>query len=217
MNEPSHNLQVKTVSVSPIQQNARILYVEGGRDAVVVDPGGEAKKLFRALDELELTPTAIWLTHSHLDHCGAVATFLEKYPVPFFAHPADKFWRGKVEESAKMFGIPDGHFFDCPEPTDELLGGEVLRLGDLDFEVFFTPGHSPGHVVFYQKENGLVLGGDCLFKGSIGRTDFEGCNQQELIASIHNVLFKLPDETLVLSGHGPDTEIGTERRSNPFV
>jgi glyoxylase-like metal-dependent hydrolase (beta-lactamase superfamily II) len=210
-------LNILLVPVSPIQQNARILFVDGSKDAIVVDPGGEADKIIAALEAHDLTPVAIWITHSHLDHCGGVAPFLERYPVPVYAHPADRNRRATVEETAAGYGIGPGVFFNCPEPTHELVGGETLNFGGLDFQVFFTPGHCPGHVVFYQADSGVLLAGDTLFRGSIGRTDFEGCDHDALIASIHDKIFVLPDDTQVLSGHGPDTTVGREKNSNPFV
>jgi glyoxylase-like metal-dependent hydrolase (beta-lactamase superfamily II) len=213
----AQTLRIERVPVSPIEQNCRILYTDGGREAIVIDPGGDADKVLATLDRIGRDPAAIWLTHSHLDHCGGVAPFLAQRPVPLYGHPNDQRWRESVEVAAASFGMPPGVFFNCPEPTDELLGGEVLALDGLEFQVLVTPGHCPGHVAFYQPDNNVVFSGDCLFKGSIGRTDFPGCDHALLLKSIREVLYALPDETRVLSGHGPETQIGIEKRTNPFV
>lgn len=187
------------------------------KGAVVVDPGGDAPEILEALSGHGATIEAIWLTHSHLDHCGGVADLLAKDEVPLFGHPIEAEMRSRVEQIAMMYGLPPGQMKNCPEPDNELVGGETLSFGGRSFQVRFTPGHSPGHVVFYCAEEGVLLAGDTLFAGSIGRTDLPGGNHEQLLDSISQQIYSLPDETRVLSGHGPDTTVGVERRTNPFV
>ncbi len=181
-------------------------------EAVLVDPGEEADLFLARLDSEGWTPTAIWLTHAHIDHVAGVARVKEATGVPVLLHPADRPLYDKAEMQAMMFGLR----IDQPPPPDgELVAGECVRVGRFAFDVVHTPGHSPGSVSFLG--HGLSLSGDVLFAGSIGRTDLPGGDTDTLLRSIREQLFALPDETAVLSGHGPDTTIGEEKRTNPFV
>jgi hydroxyacylglutathione hydrolase len=208
---------IKTIPITDYEQNCRVLWHEGQSEALVIDPGGETKKVLSFLEAQKLTVTEIWLTHSHLDHCGGVAALLRNYPeAKLSANPLERSFRERVVEIMKMYGMA-GDLENCPEPHRELTGGEKISFGDAHFEVRFVPGHAPGHLVFYLAAEGVVIAGDTIFAGSIGRTDLPGGNHQTLIASIHRELLSLPDETRVLSGHGPDTTIGRERISNPFL
>jgi glyoxylase-like metal-dependent hydrolase (beta-lactamase superfamily II) len=134
-----------------------------------------------------------------------------------YAHPAESVMRREVRSIATMYGIPAGDFEPCPEPEVALVGGEELSVGGVPFAVRFTPGHSPGHLSFYSSMLGVVIGGDTLFQGGIGRTDLPGGNHEQLLSSIVRELLSLPDPTRVLSGHGPETTIGEERVYNPFL
>lgn len=210
-------LEVITVPVTIFGQNARVLFCSYTKEAVIVDPGGESDRLIGACEGAGARLTAIWLTHSHLDHCAGVAAILSRYQVALLAHPEERLMRERVSEIAAMYGLPAAQWPACPEPTLALRGGEEIRVGNVAARVLFTPGHSPGHLSFYFPGEHLVVSGDALFRGSIGRTDLPGGNHKQLIDTIHRELLTLPDETRVLSGHGDDTTIGAEKRNNPFL
>ncbi len=210
-------LKVHTKVVTAIAQNARVLECTESKECVIVDPGGEAQKILKIIEENGLTCKAVWLTHSHLDHCGGVKPILDKLSIPLVAHPGEQINRANVVRTAQMFGLPASDWFNCPEPTQEIVGDERLSFGKLSAQVLFTPGHSPGHVSFYFPSDSTVISGDTLFEGSIGRTDLPGGNHETLIQSIKEKLLTLPDDTAVLSGHGEDTTIGREKRTNPYV
>ncbi|MFN4896013.1 MAG: MBL fold metallo-hydrolase [Pseudomonadota bacterium] len=210
-------LEVITVPVTLFGQNARVLWCSGSKEGVIVDPGGDVDLITGACDAVGIKVTAIWLTHSHLDHCAGVAALLRRYSVPLLAHPDERAFRERVPEIAGMYGLPADEWPACPEPTRAIRGGETLSVGSASALVLFTPGHSPGHLSFYFAEDNLVVSGDALFAGSIGRTDLPGGNHGQLIESISRELLSLPPQTRVLSGHGEDTTIGAERRGNPFL
>lgn len=210
-------LSIATVVVTPFMQNARILTCEETKATVIIDPGGEPDKIIDELHGRDLSCSQIWLTHSHLDHCGAVLPLMESLGVPLVAHPAEEAMRSQVRGIAQMYGLPASEWFDCPEPSIAIHGGEVLSLGKLHAEVLFTPGHSPGHVSFYFRSEKVLVSGDALFAGSIGRTDLPGGDHKTLIKSIKEKILTLDDDVRVLSGHGDDTTVGEERRNNPFL
>ena len=209
------NLEIIELTLSPIQQNTRLIVAN--KKVLVIDPAGDAEVILSLVEKKGFTIEAIWLTHSHLDHCGGVLDLLKAYPkAKLLGHPEEKFFRQNVENICLSYGIPPGSMKNCPEPTEYINGGETLDFEGISFQVLFTPGHSPGHVAFYQGDSGVLLGGDTLFSGSIGRTDLPGGNHEVLLQSITEKIFTLPDETRVLSGHGPETTVGKEKRSNPF-
>lgn len=210
-------LKTIALTVTSFQQHARILVVDGYAGAVVVDPGGEADRIASVLEERDLALEAVWLTHSHLDHCGGVAALIGSSPVPLYGHRVEKEFRSNLQQIAAMYGVVDEGLKDCPEPSNYLSGGERVEFAGYSFEVLFTPGHAPGHLCFYCERANLLLAGDSLFAGSIGRTDLPGGNHQQLLDSIRTQLLVLPDDTRVLPGHGPDTTVGMERLSNPFL
>lgn len=213
-------LHVTTIPVTLFAQNCRILMCEATKEATVVDPGGAGaalRPIFDALEAQGARCTQIWLTHSHLDHCGGVAQLQAQTSAKLYAHPGERMYRERVREIAAMYGIPPSEFEPCPEPQVPLEGGERVTLGALEFEVRFTPGHSPGHVVFYHRASQRLIAGDTLFSGSIGRTDLPGGDHATLLESIRSQILVLPPETAVLPGHGPDTTVGQEAQSNPFL
>jgi glyoxylase-like metal-dependent hydrolase (beta-lactamase superfamily II) len=193
-----------------------MVFDEQSREALVIDPGGESDRILDEASRRGLSIKEIWLTHSHLDHCGGVRALKAAAKAPLTAHPAEAMMRAHVTDIAAMYGAPDG-FENCPEPERAINGGETLSFAGSAFKVLFTPGHSPGHVCFYDGASGVLFAGDTVFSGSIGRTDIPGGNSDLLLESIRREILTLPDETRVLSGHGGDTTVGTERRSNPFL
>ncbi len=210
-------LRIETVPVTEFLQNARVLWDSDTRDAVIVDPGGDAERILSFVRSEGLTVREIWLTHSHLDHCGGVAPLRRALACPLVAHPEEAMMRGAVQSIASAYGLSGDGWHNCPEPDVLVRGGETLSVGAYKASVLFTPGHSPGHVSFYFPSEKTILSGDVLFAGSIGRTDLPGGNHRELISTIKERILQLPDDTRVLSGHGEDTTVGRERRSNPFL
>lgn len=209
-------LNVETIPVTEFGQNSRILWCSETKQGVIVDPGGDAEKILSTAQRLGVTVTAVWLTHSHLDHCGGVQPVLDALKVPLVAHPEERMMRNNVKSIAQMYGMSPAEWYNCPEPTVEVRGGESLSIGNSSCVVLFTPGHSPGHVSYYFERDGIVASGDVLFAGSIGRTDLPGGDTKTLLDAIRREIFTLPPATRVLTGHGPDTTVGEEKASNPF-
>jgi len=210
-----------TLTVTPFQQNMRVLLPIGlGGErlpATVIDPGGDLSRILSLLESLGTTCQQIWLTHAHLDHCGAVAGLIRHSGARLFGHAAEVQLRASVSLSASFFGLPEAEFENCPEPDVILQGGEVLMAGTTSWQVRFTPGHSVGHVCYYHQETETLLAGDTVFSNSIGRTDLPGGSHEVLLASIQREILSLPDAVQILPGHGPDTTVGRERRENPFL
>jgi hydroxyacylglutathione hydrolase len=206
------SLTITPLVVGPVEANAYV--VTAGGATVVIDPGADAPRIAAVLSATKAVPSAIWLTHAHFDHLGAVAELRGVHPVPVLLHPADApLYEGTAQQAA-WFGMR----VRAPGvvPVD-LHDGERLTLGDHVFTVLHTPGHAPGHVAFYDEGSGLLFSGDALFRGSIGRTDLPYCDPAALDRSLRERLLVLPDATRVLPGHGDETTIGFERRTNPFL
>ena len=207
-------LSLETFTVGPLMENCYLLADPNTNKAVLIDPGDEAPRLLAALEQASLTLEAIWLTHAHFDHVGAVADLLDKLTVPVYLHPADQTLYENAAQAAQRWGIP---LRQPTTPTRALEDGDTLKLGDTEVQCLFTPGHAPGHISFYLPSEGYVLAGDALFKGSIGRTDLPLGDHAQLLESIETKLLPLPDNTVVYPGHGPETTIGAEKRNNPFL
>lgn len=217
MNAPQPTLPIRAViaPVTPLQQNCTIVWCVKTMKAAVIDPGGEVPRLLQALKDQGLTLEKIWITHGHLDHAGGTAALKEATGAPIEGpHPDDAFWIEDIESSGARWGMPDARSFT---PDRWLQDGDVVTLGETEFEVIHCPGHTPGHVVFFHRQARFAQVGDVLFQGSIGRTDFPRGNHADLIASITKKLWPLGEDVRFVPGHGPMSTFGQERRSNPFV
>jgi hydroxyacylglutathione hydrolase len=210
-------MRYRILPVTPFQQNCTLLWCETSRKAAIVDPGGDIELITRTITEQDLIPEKILLTHGHIDHAGGAAALAQALKVPIEGpHEADRFWLDNLVEQARMFGLPEAEPSPC-NPDRWLSEGERVRIGDEELEVLHCPGHTPGHVVFFNRESRLAQVGDVLFRGSIGRTDFPRGNHAELIRSIREKLWPLGDDVVFIPGHGPNSTFGEERRTNPFV
>jgi glyoxylase-like metal-dependent hydrolase (beta-lactamase superfamily II) len=193
-------------------ENCYLVVDERAGECAIVDPGEDAALILQEVAATGARPVAIWLTHAHLDHVLGVQRVAADTGAPVWLHPADRPLYDAVPEQAAWFGLEAPAL---PPPDRAFTPGETLRVGELSFVVRHTPGHSPGSVSLVGP--GVVFGGDVLFAGSIGRTDLPGGDFETLIASIECELLSLPDTTIVYTGHGPETTVGRERRSNPFL
>jgi hydroxyacylglutathione hydrolase len=208
---------LKTIefTVGPVQTNAYLVADANTGMAAVIDPGWDGKRILAEAKKNGWRIGHLWYTHAHFDHIGGAAAIADALnPLPLVAlHPADHdLW--KVGGGGSIFGfkIDPG-----PEPGIDLFDGQVMQLGDVRFEVRTTPGHTPGHCVFYCAEEAVLFSGDLIFQGSVGRTDLPGGDFNTLVRSINTQVFTLPDETRILSGHGLETRVGIEKKYNPFV
>lgn len=208
----SGTLEVRRLTLGPIESNGYLVRAPGARRGVVIDPGAEEDRIARAADEWDMAPDAILLTHAHMDHVGAVAGLKRRWEVPVYLHPADR----PIYEAAPQHAAAFGLTMEPPPPPDrELAHGETVREAGLAFEVRHAPGHSPGGVVLIAEGHAFV--GDCVFSGSVGRVDLPGGDAQTLLASIREQILTLPSDTILHPGHGPDTTVKREAESNPFL
>ena len=208
-------MKYRIIPVTPFQQNCTLLWCEDTNRAAVVDPGGDLDRIQAAIAEEGVTVEKILLTHAHIDHAGGTAELSKALSLPIEGpHREDDFWIQGLPMQSQMFGFPAPEIFT---PDRWLNDGDTVTVGNLSFQVIHCPGHTPGHVVFYQPESKLALVGDVLFHGSIGRTDFPKGDHATLIRSIKEKLFPLGDQVKFIPGHGPMSDFGTERQTNPFV
>lgn len=208
-------LKVQLVPVTPFAQNCSILWDSESKEAVLIDAGGEADKLKAIVKELGISVKQLWITHGHIDHIGAVGELAEYWQVPVIGpHKDDEFWIESLAEVAQKYGFP---IPQAVTVNQWLQGGDIVQLGEHQFEVRFAPGHTPGHIMFYNAQHKLLWAGDVLFKGSIGRTDFPKGDYQQLIDSIHRECLSLDDDVQFIAGHGEPSTIGYERLHNPFL
>lgn len=207
-------LQIKKFTFNGFQENTYVIYND--KSCVIIDPGcyetHEKEEIINFIESHDLKPEALLLTHAHIDHVLGCSFILSKYDIDFYLHEADLTTLNAVSDYAHVYGFP--HYTAPAEPNKLLKGGEKLNFNGIQFEVLFTPGHAVGHVVYYNPEQHFVINGDVLFAGSFGRTDLPGGDMQVLKDSIFNTMFKLPEETIVYCGHGGETTIGQEKRTN---
>ena len=196
-------------------ENCYIVVDEAARECAIVDPGEEAGLILHKVAATGAKPVAIWLTHAHLDHVLGVPRVAAETGAPVWLHPADRALYDGVPQQAAWFGLEAPGAL--PAPDEDFAHGVAVRVGGLRFDVRHTPGHSPGSVCLIAPGGRIALGGDVLFAGSIGRTDLPGGDFETLISSIERELLPLSDDTILYSGHGPETTIGRERNANPFL
>lgn len=203
------------VPVTPFQQNCSIIWCGETMRGAAVDPGGDVDDILRTTDANAVTLEKILLTHGHVDHAGGAAELARRLDLPIEGpHVADRFWLDGMEQQCRVFGMPAMPAFT---PDRWLRAGDEVEVGNLRLEVRHCPGHTPGHVIFFDRDSRLALVGDVLFAGSIGRTDFPGGDYDTLIRSIREQLLPLGDDVAFIPGHGPMSSLGEERRTNPFV
>ena len=208
-------IKLGIVPVTPFEQNCSVLVCQKTGEAAVVDPGGDLDKILEVVKQMGGTVKKILLTHGHLDHCAGAADLAKQLNVPIEGPQIEeRFWLERLPEQTKRFGFGHAKIF---EPNRWLNEGDHVTVGEVDFEVLHCPGHTPGHIVFFDAEDKLALVGDVLFAGSIGRTDFPRGNHTQLVTAIQSKLWPLGDDVQFVPGHGPMSTFGRERLTNPYV
>lgn len=216
---------IEQITVTAFQQHTRVIGCEKTGRAICIDPGDDSDSIVQAIDKHGFELQAIACTHAHLDHIGGVAGLKKRKPnAKVIIHAADEFIYDALPQQPAWIGIPESQFasygldFEQPPGVDEYFSdGQIYQVGDLSFQIIHCPGHTPGHVVLFEPTERKVFVGDCLFAGSIGRTDLPGGSTEELMDSLFNKILPLGDDVEVYSGHGPITTIGEEKRTNPFL
>jgi glyoxylase-like metal-dependent hydrolase (beta-lactamase superfamily II) len=210
-------MHIQKFIFNDFQENTLVIS-DDNKNCVIVDPGcyypEERFELEQYIQQNELKPLALLNTHCHIDHILGNAWVMQHYALPFYMHEKDLVTLNAVPSYAPMYGFVG--FEPSPQPTHLVNHGDLLQFGNMTFEVLFGPGHAPGHVAYYSQENRLVINGDILFKGSFGRFDLPNGDLNTLKRTITEVMFKLPDDTVVYCGHGPETTIGAEKMTNPI-
>ncbi|MBX3626457.1 MAG: MBL fold metallo-hydrolase [Rhizobacter sp.] len=209
------SFRYQTVPVTPFQQNCSIVWCDETMEGAVVDPGGELPRLVATAHKLGVTLKQILLTHAHIDHAGGTGTLARELGLPIVGpHEADQFWIDGLPQQSAMFGFPPAETFT---PTRWLHDGDTVQVGHCTLQVRHCPGHTPGHVVFFEPGSQRAFVGDVLFAGSVGRTDFPQGDFDTLVDSIRTRLWPMGDAVVFIPGHGPESSFGQERRSNPYV
>ena len=207
-------MQVVNTPISPYVQNAPIAFCEDTKECIYVDPGDELDKLVSVQQSLGLKPQYIFITHGHIDHAGAAKELADRLNLQIIGpHKADDFLLQSLEIQGQMYNMKAQNF----TPDQWLEHGDILKFGNQELDIKHCPGHAPGHVIGINHKAKRIIAGDVLFNGSIGRTDLPQGNYQDLIDSINSHLLVLDDSFIVHCGHGPDTSIGHERKTNPFL
>ncbi|TCP93540.1 glyoxylase-like metal-dependent hydrolase (beta-lactamase superfamily II) [Cricetibacter osteomyelitidis] len=208
-------MKLDIIPVTAFQQNCTLVWDEQ-KNAAIIDPGGEAEKLIRRIEELGLNLKVILLTHGHLDHVGAAMKLKQHFAVEILGpNSADEFWFNMLPQQSQQFGLFEIATFKPDRWLD--TEGEKIQVGDLRFEVLHLPGHTPGHIGFIDHDNNIAFTGDVLFNGGIGRTDFPQGDYADLLKSIKEKLYMLDDKMIIVAGHGSYTTIGQEKENNPFT
>lgn len=208
-------MEYEIIPVTAFAQNCSLIWCAETLQAAVVDPGGDAEKIQAQVAARGVTVKQVLLTHGHLDHVGAAAELAAFYSVPIIGpHQADAFWLDNLPEQSRMFGLPE-----CAAlvPDRWLEEGETVMVGNITLEILLCPGHTPGHIVFFDRISRLLISGDVIFSGGVGRTDFPQGSHDSLIQAIRHKLLPLGDDVVFLPGHGPKSTLGRERISNPFL
>lgn len=203
------------IPVTPFAQNCSLVWCPVTQQAALVDPGGDAQRIKQAITETGVKVTQILLTHGHLDHVGAAAELATYLDVPIIGpQKEDEFWLQGLPQQSQMFGLEE-----CQPltPNRWLEEGDSVQVGETVFEVLHCPGHTPGHIVFFDPISRLLVSGDVIFKGGVGRSDFPRGDHGALIDSIKRKLLPLGDDVTFIPGHGPLSTLGEERRNNPFL
>lgn len=207
------DFRIKTCVLGPVSTNCYILYRQGGREAVVVDPADNGGYIANQCKELGVIPSAVVLTHGHFDHIMGIDDLRREFPVPVYVHEGDR--ETLLDPALNLSSsYTNGYTFDG---ADYIRDGQRLELAGFSFQVIHTPGHTPGGVCYYLESEGVLFSGDTLFQNSVGRTDFPNSSMSDLIRSIREKVMKLPDDVKVYPGHMGETTIGHERKYNPFI
>jgi len=208
-------MRFEIIPVTPFEQNCSLVWCEATGSAALVDPGGDVDLLLAEVDRAGVRLEKLLLTHAHVDHVGGTLAIARRLNLPILGpQEGDAFWLDALPDQARMYGFPPAEAF---RPDHWLHDGETVELGELRFQVIHCPGHTPGHVVFYEPESRHAFVGDVLFQGSIGRTDFPRGDHRALLHAIREKLFPLGDDVAFVPGHGPMSTFGRERLHNPFV
>jgi len=205
-------MNYEVIAVGPLETNCYVVYCQDSLECAVVDPGAEADRIFQLIARKSLKPALILNTHGHIDHIGANKDIKEKFNIPLYIHSADSPMLENVQQSEMAIFLGA---MDSPSPDHLLNDGDKIKVGKSFLQVIHTPGHSPGSVSFLG--DGFLLSGDTLFFGGVGRTDLPGGSWKDMESSIKNKILTMPDEMIVLPGHGPFTTVGQEKRANPFI
>lgn len=208
-------MRFEIIPVTPFEQNCSLIWCETTGHAALVDPGGDVDLLLAEVEKAGVKLDKLLLTHAHVDHVGGALELAQRLNLPIHGpQDEDAFWLDRLPDQARMYGFPPTQAF---RPDHWLRDGDTVELGKLRFDVIHCPGHTPGHVVFFEPESRHAFVGDVLFQGSIGRTDFPKGDHRALIRAIREKLFPLGDDIVFVPGHGPMSTFGRERRGNPYV